>query len=421
MSGTSEISKGTAAGVKDVDFAAAHFLTDPWPELVRLQTEAPIYWSEDRQGWLITRHADVKAAYADRRLSAARLGQFFRGLSPEVVVQLDAIRTYYAINVSRMDGPDHMRIRTLMLKAFNKSSIRKIEDFIDEAIDQILDNCEAAGEFDFNSLVSSKLPTIVIQKLLGLPDDTQGELFALASTVSAAVAAINPSDELMLAMEHSIRRLNDVFNDLIAEREKAPGDDLISTLVHARDGLHRLNHDELLACFHAIIVAGTETTANTLGVATHWIAREQRLVDRLRADPDCAYSLASELLRYPGTVKCRTRVAAEDFELHGQPIKTGDLVWIMNAGANVDEAVFSDPFTVDPDRDTRQSMAFSPGLHFCIGYHLATLEVSQFIKKAFARFDIAILQDPIEMIPSYVFFGYKKLQVRFVARPVEAD
>lgn len=406
----------TVSEVRDVRFADPAFLADPWTELTRLQREAPVFWSEDRQGWVITRHADVKAAYADRRLSAARLGQFFRGLSPEVVEKLDAIRTYYSINVSRMDGPDHMRIRTLMLKAFNKGSIRKIEEFLGELIDKILDRCADAGTFDLNELVSSKLPTMVIQKLLGLPDESQGELFKLASTVTAAVAAINPSDQLMLDMEHSIRRLNVVFNALIAEREKAPGDDLISTLVHARDGLQRLNHDELLACFHAIIVAGTETTANTLAVATNWIAREPRLVQRLRDDPQCAYALASELLRYPGTVKCRTRVAAEDFELHGQAIAKGDLVWIMNAGANVDETVFPDPFTLDPDRDTRDSMAFSPGLHFCIGYHLATLEVSEFVKKAFARFDIAIVEDRIEMTPSYVFYGYRRLRVRFDRR-----
>lgn len=416
MDDAQQLSSRPNSAVKDVQFADSAFLADPWSELVRLQQQAPIFWSEDRQGWLITRHADVKAAYGDRRLSAARLGQFFRGLSAEVVEELDAIRTYYAINVSRMDGPDHMRIRALMLKAFNKGSIRKIEDFLTEIIGQILDRCEVEREFDFHELVSSKLPTMVIQKLLGLPDDSQGELFKLASTVSAAVAAIAPNDQLMLDMEHSIRRLNVVFNHLIEEREKAPGDDLISTLVHARDGLNKLSHDELLACFHAIIVAGTETTANTLAVATHWIAREPRLVGRLREDPGCSYALASELLRYPGTVKCRTRIAAEDFELHGQPIAKGDLVWIMNAGANVDTAVFANPFEVNPDRDTRESMAFSPGLHFCIGYHLATLEVSEFVKKAFARFDITILEEQIEMMPSYVFYGYKRLRVRFSRR-----
>nr|WP_254911608.1 cytochrome P450 [Sphingomonas sp. CDS-1] len=404
------------ASVKDVNFADPAFLVEPWPELVRLQKEAPVYWSEDRQGWLLTRHADVKAAYADKRFSAARMDQFFRGLSPEVVDDLQAIKKYYAINVSRMDGADHMRIRTLMLKAFNKGSIRKIEGFIAELIQQILDRCEAEREFEFTELVSSKLPTMVIQHLLGLPDDSQGELFKLASTVTAAVAAATPTDQLMLDMEYSIRRLNDVFNELIALREKEPGDDLISTLVHARDGLHRLNHDELLACFHAIIVAGTETTANTLGVGLHKIASDPRLVQRLRDDPDCAYALASDLLRYPGTVKCRTRIAAEDFELHGQSIRKGDLIWIMNAAANVDESVFENPFEINPDRDTRESMAFSPGLHFCIGYHLATLELSEFFKKAFSRFDITIVQDKIEMIPSYVFYGYQSLRVRFEPR-----
>jgi cytochrome P450 len=400
-------------GVQDIKFADPAFLADPWPELVRLQREAPVYWSEDRQGWIISRHEDVKAAYADRRFSAARVGQFFRGLTPDVEEQLTDIRKYYTINVSRMDGPDHLRIRVLMLKAFNKAAIKKIEGFIGELIDQILDRCEREHDFEFGEVVGSVLPTMVIQKLLGLPDDAHGPLYKLALDVATAVAAASPTPELMLRMEQSIRTMNDVFNDLVHHREANPGDDLISTLVHARDGLNRLSHDELLACFHAIIVAGTETTSHSLGVGLVQLARNAALQKRLRAEPRCAFAMATELLRYPGTVKCRTRIAAEEFELHGQKIHQGDLIWIMNAGANVDARVFSDPFIINPDRDNRESMAFGPGLHFCVGHYLAGTELSQFFARAFARCDVRILQDDLQMVPSYVFYGYKTLPVRF--------
>ncbi len=119
--------------------------------------------------------------------------------------------------------------------------------------------------------------------------------------------------------------MNDIFNELIEIRAANPGTDLVSTLVHARDGLQRLSHDELLACFHAIIVAGAETTAHTLGTGLVEIVRQPLLRDRLRNDPKCAFALTTEILRYPGTVKCMTRLASEDFEFAGQAIRRG--IW----------------------------------------------------------------------------------------------
>jgi cytochrome P450 PksS len=140
-------------------------------------------------------------------------------------------------------------------------------------------------------------------------------------------------------------------------------------------------------------------------------------MQRLRDDPDCAFALTTELLRYPGTVKCMTRYAAEDIELRGQKIAKGDLIWIMNAGANVDTRVFSEPFTTIIDRpNARDSMAFGPGLHFCIGHLLARTELAEFLKRAFRRFDIDILQDDVEMLSSYIFYGFRSLDVRFTAR-----
>ncbi|MDX2235338.1 MAG: cytochrome P450 [Hyphomonadaceae bacterium] len=402
--------------VRDVNFADPAFLARPWPELLRLQREAPVYWSENQKGWIITRHADVKAAFADPRLSAARVEQLFRSMPEDVRAQLQTVRKYLTLNVNRMDGPEHMRIRTLMLKAFDRGVVRQLEGFIDGLIDRILDTCASKGEFDFHAEVCNVLPTMIMQRLLGLPDEFQTQLFKLASDFTAASASAAITPELMLQLDRSIRSMNEIFEVLIKDRERNPGDDLISTLVHARDGLHRLSHDELLACFHAIIVAGAETTAHSLSVHLVEIARRPDIVARLRVDPDCAFALATELLRYPGTVKCMTRLAAEDFEWHGQHIRKGDLLWMMHAGANVDPEVFPDAFETDIDRNNRESFAFGPGLHHCVGHILARTEISMFMKRAFARFDVAILEETLEMAPSYIFFGYKRLRVRFTPR-----
>jgi cytochrome P450 PksS len=181
--------------------------------------------------------------------------------------------------------------------------------------------------------------------------------------------------------------------------------------------LHRLDHDEMLAQLHGLVVAGAETTAHSLGTQLVQIARNPALQERLRSHPDCAFALVTELLRYPGTVKCMTRYATEDIELHGQTIRKGDLVWIMNAGANVDASVFPEPFKTDIDRpNQRDSMAFGPGMHYCIGHMLARTELSEFFTRAFRRFDVEILQDKFDMAPSYIFYGYRQVQVRFTPR-----
>ena len=112
-----------------------------------------------------------------------------------------------------------------------------------------------------------------------------------------------------------------------------------------------------------------------------------------------------------------TRIAAEDLELGGQRIAKGDLLWIMNAGANVDADVFESPRATKIDRpNLRDSMGFGPGMHFCIGHMLARTELSEFLRRAFARFDVEILQDEEEMLSSYIFYGFKELNVRFTPR-----
>ena len=401
----------------DVNFADPAFLADPWTPLTRLQEEAPIFFSRNQGGWVISRHEDVRACYADRRLSAARGDQFFRGMPPEILAQTEAVRAFNRYNVNRMDGRDHTRVRALLLRAFDAGAIRKVEQFIGEVVEDVLDECGRLGKFEFLETVSAVLPTRVMQRLFGLPDEYRPLLFNLATQFTSASTAAAVTPELLIQLDKAIRAINAVFDTFIPLREKEPGDDLISMMVHARDGLNKLSHEEMLYNLVGLVVAGAETTAHSLATQTARIARDPALTQRLRDDPDCAFALTTELLRYPGTVKCMTRYAAEDIELRGQKIAKGDLIWIMNAGANVDTRVFSDPFTTIIDRpNARDSMAFGPGLHFCIGHLLARTELAEFLKRAFRRFDIEILQDDVEMLSSYIFYGFRSLDVRFTAR-----
>ena len=405
------------AEIADVSFADPAFQANPWPTLERLRRDAPIFYSKNQGGWIISRHADVRAAYADRRLSAARINQLFRNIPPDVAERAKSVRLYTGINVNRLDGSDHIRVRSLMLRAFDAGVVRDLSGFIGEVIEGILDKCEAAGEFSFSELVGSQLPTTVMRRLFDLPPEYQSIMFNYASVSTSTTAAAMVTPELLLRLEDAIVNMNGILNEKIRERERNPGTDLISSMVHARDGLNKLTHDELLAQLLALIVAGAETTAHTLAMQLVLFSRHPELRDRVRREPQSTMAIVSEFLRYPGTVKCMTRYAAEDIEMGGQQIAKGDLVWIMNASANVDPDVFPDPYTVDIERkNMRDAMSFGPGLHFCIGHLLARTELSEFFKRALARFDIEIMQDQFEMVPSYIFYGYRDVRVRFMPR-----
>jgi cytochrome P450 PksS len=338
-------------------------------------------------------------------------------MPPEIQQQLEAVRLYTGLMVNRLDDLDHTRVRSLMVRAFDRGAVKKVETFIGEVVDEVLDECGRLGEFDFLKTVSAVLPTRVMTRLFGLPLEYQPLLFELASSFTAASAAATVTPELLLQLDKSIRTMNEVFNRFIPEREANPGDDLISLMVHARDGLNRLTNDEMLSQLHGMVVAGAETTAHTLATQTHRIVNQPRLQAVLRETPERAFDLTTELLRYPGTVKCMTRFAREDIELHGQKIAKGDLVWIMHAGANVDPRMWDEAFETDIDRaNLRDSMAFGPGLHFCVGHILARTELTAFLTRAFGRFDIEVLQERIEMVPSYIFYGFRELKVRFTPR-----
>lgn len=404
-------------GVADVDFADPAFQANPWTDLQRLQREAPVFYSQTQGGWIISRNEDVRACYADKRLLAARGDQFLRGMPPEVAEGTRNLQAFNRFNVNRMDGRDHIRVRSLLVKAFTAGAVQKSAGLISAVVEEVLDECERLGEFDFLETVSAVLPTTVIQKLLGIPDEYRAMLFKLAADFTSSSAAASVTPEGLYSVDKTVADIVEVFGRFIPLREKEPQDDLITMMVHARDGLNKLSHEEMIYNLAGLVVAGAETTAHSLATQTARIARSPELTARLRSEPDCAFDLTTEMLRYPGTVKCMTRIAGEDIELAGQVIPKGDLLWIMNAGANVDPAVFEDPFETRPDRPNQaQSMAFGPGLHFCIGHLLARTELAEFLKRAFARFDIEILTDTPEMQPSYIFYGYKKLMVRFTPR-----
>jgi len=401
---------------RQIDFGSQHYLAAPWETLLPIGERAPIFWSKSLHGWAVIRHADVKAGYADLRLSAQRMDMYRRVIEGDPDILYPLFFKYQGQVVNMMDRPALIRVRALMLKAFGKQQVDQISPALRQAVTELLDEAEKAGTLDFVDMVASRLPMRVLQIMLGVPEKYNREFFNLASAVVRASGAAAPTSEQLTIAETSIGQLNDIFRSLIDERRANPSDDLLSALVSARDNADKLTEDELLAACLIIIEAGAETTVHMLGVATREIALRSELHDRVRMSVEEADKVAVELLRYPGLVMCMTRIAAEDFDWHDAKIKTGDLVFLMNNSANMDATVFPDPERIDPDRNNQASMAFGPGLHHCLGHLLARKELSEFLHGTFKRFDIEVLEQEPKYISSLIFRGLESLKVRVAPR-----
>jgi cytochrome P450 PksS len=400
----------------DVDLTSQEYLAAPWRRLRQIAAAEAIFWSKHLNAWVVTRHQDVKAAYADRRLSTARMELYLRSLPGRPAERFPDLLKYHSLSIAFMDPPNHMRIRTLIMKAFGRRIIEALKPLMTQIIDELLDGTEALGDFDFIDKVATKLPSRVIQAMLGVPLTMTDEFYALATEVMRAMGTAAPSEQLMRNADTAVVKLNRVFTTLIDERRRSPSADLLSALVNARDADDRLSEDELLAACHTILEAGGETTSHMLAVCVHEIAARPDLRALVESGVDGALRVVDELLRFPGLVMGMTRIVKEPFEWHGRSLRAGDIIFMMNCAGNVDPDVFDRAEEIDPTRDTRASLAFGPGLHSCVGHFLARTELSQCLHAVFDRFAVTITEQNIQFLQSYVFRGYERLHVSFVPK-----
>jgi cytochrome P450 len=202
------------------------------------------------------------------------------------------------------------------------------------------------------------------------------------------------------------------LNELIEDHRAHPRDDLLSALIAAEEEGDRLTEDELRTTALLLFVAGHETTMNLIGNGMHALLRHRDQFDRLHDDPSLTASAVDELLRFDGPVHVTMRIATEDLEVGGHPFKKHDQAITLISAANRDPARFPDPDTLDIGRHDSHHLAFSHGIHYCLGAALARLEGQVAIGSLVQRFpDMRIASDPVEYREHFVLRGLKELRV----------
>jgi cytochrome P450 len=332
---------------------------DPYPAYKQLRDEAPLYYAEPYNLYVISRYADCSRAVRD-----------FKTFSNSGGVAVDISKEQMP-TVLEVDPPDHTRLRRLMSGMFKPDAVKPLEDVVRTMALALLQPHLAQGKIDIVADFAARLPMAIICKLLGFPREDEDMVRNWTDLVVARDEAVT---EMPQSAVDATLKLYDYFEERIAERRSGGGrDDLVTRLMDA-EASGELSHPEVLGYLYILSIAGNETTTKLIGNITYQLHKHPDQRALLMADPSLLPAAVEETLRFDGPTQIMARTVAREVELHGKTLYKGDRVILGFISANRDERHFADAETYDIRRNPHDHLAFGGGLHSCLGAALARLE-----------------------------------------------
>lgn len=389
--------------MSDITFVPSELLDDPYPVYARLRAEAPLWWHEDTGMWLVSRHGD-----ADRLLRDRRLGRVFTPYEPaERFAPWNLLNEH---SLLELEPPAHTRLRQLAARPFTPRRIAGLRARIVELTDELLDRVDPSG-FDVITEFAELLPVEVIAELLGVPDELRPSLRPWSNRI-VALYELGYDDATAAAAITAAADFTAALRDLIAWRRRAPGDDLLSGLIHARVDGDALSDDELVATAALLLNAGHEASVNVIGNGVVVLAEQPAQLARLRAEPGRWRDAIDELIRFDSPLSLFQRTVFSPVEVAGRELAPGERVGILLGSANRDPDVFEDPDRLDVFRAPNPHIGFGAGIHYCLGAPLARLEGAVAFERLLDRATDLELVTPPTRRSSFQFRGYEHARLR---------
>lgn len=345
----------------------------PHEQFAWLREHAPVFWHAEGGGpgwpgfWAVTRHCDVTDVirHPDIFSSVPRTAAFREWSDPAV----ERMR----VMMINMDPPQHSRLRAFVNRGFTPRMIGHLQDHITDICRDLLEDVAQRSEADFVTDIAAPLPTQVICELVGARAEDRERIFELSNRMVGfddPEFSGSPDDQM-----HAVAEMFGYATDLAQQRRAQPRDDIVTRLLQPDDAGRVLTALEFNFFFLLLIVAGNETTRNAAAGGMLAFFDHPGQWQRLVADPSLAPVAAEEVVRWVSPAVLVRRTAVRDTELAGQRIVAGDKVVAFLASANRDDDVFTAPDEFDIGRDPNPHVGFGGGPHFCLGRHLAALEL----------------------------------------------
>ncbi|MEX3812261.1 cytochrome P450 [Paraburkholderia sp. BR13439] len=398
--------------------------TFPWPRAAECPLHPPPRYAIVRESdpikrvtawdgstvWLVTKMKDFREVLTSPHFSASPETPGYPSVSPARAAQSRSYQTFIT-----MDPPEHGQYRRTLTKEFMMKRIDELRPFVQKTLDDLLDQMiEKGAPADFIQDVALPLPSMVISIMLGVPYQDHARLQMLSSNRMN----LDISPELL---RRSAQEMEQYIDRLLREKEENPGEgsDLLSRLAIEWINPGKLSHSDAVQMGALLYLAGHETTANQIGLGLLSLLQEPEQVAALNADPSLVRSAVEEMLRFHSITHMNSaRVATADVMIGGQLIRKGEGVFAPVQAANHDPEAFSEPNRFDIRRDSKGAshVAFSFGVHQCLGQPLARLELQVLFETLFKRLPtlrLAVPFDALEFKHNGNVFGLVSLPVEW--------
>ncbi|MEU7054777.1 cytochrome P450 [Streptomyces sp. NPDC046197] len=388
------------------------FVADPYSAYAELRARGRVLYYEPTDQWLVPHHADVSALLRDRRLGRTYQHRFSHedfGRTPPPPEH----EPFHVLNDHGMldlEPPDHTRIRRLVSKAFTPRTVERLKPYVHGLANELVSALVEAGGGDLLADVAEPLPVAVIAEMLGIPESDRAQLRPWSADI-CGMYELNPSQETAARAVRASVEFSDYLGELIADRRKEPGDDLISGLIAAHDEGDRLTEQEMVSTAVLLLNAGHEATVNATVNGWWALFRNPGQLAALRADHSLIPSAVEELMRYDTPLQLFERWVLDEVEIDGTTIPRGAEIAMLFGSANHDPAVFSDPERLNLARGDNPHISFSAGIHYCIGAPLARIELAASMTALLERAPTLGLAAEPERKPNFVIRGLKGLSV----------
>mgnify|MGYP001616438853 CR=1 FL=1 len=388
----------------------------PYPFYSAMRNEDPVYEMPETGFYIVSRYADCMEALGKPEIFSSKMG--FRIMDePDEAKRIYAEEGFgeFVDTLVTNDPPSHTRFRGLVNRAFTALRVSKMQPYLEQVISECFDQLKSKSDIEVVSALAIPVPMKIIADQLGV---SRSDMDKFKSWSDAAVEPLGGmvTPERQIEIAGLMVEFQHYFAARIEERRVQPRDDMLNDLVYARiDGEQPLTVPEMLSVILQLLVAGNETTTNTIASGVLLLCRNPGILGQLREDPDRCINFAEEILRTESPVQGLFRMTTQATELGGKAIPSGAVVNLRYGSANRDEKVFECPEQIKLNRERpRNHLAFGYGIHTCIGSQLARREIEYTFREMARRVKSVKLspsQKNVEYQPSLILRGLKELHV----------
>jgi cytochrome P450 len=398
------------------------FIKNPYLKMAEFRESTPVFWDEINDLFFFTRYKDVRSIQSTKSFGTTfnHIDGFEETIKNQDIPitstaykRSDQFGTYEnfwkseEFSLLNLEGQLHKELRGLVAKAFLPRSVQQLLPFMEETSDELFNNLKGT-EFDMLKDYAQPYSVSIIGKLLGVPESDHLEFLDWSHKI-VKMYDFEVSDENANNAEEAAKQFIEYTQNLLDKRREDPQDDMITRLSQVSEDNNFLTDDQIICTVILLLNAGHEATVNTLGNGLHALLSLERSFEQIKSETEDINDVVEELIRYDSPLQFFQRYALEDIEIGGHNISKGSKVAILLGSANRDPRIFENPDQINFKREMKDHSSWGGGIHFCIGTHLAKLELGVSFNHILEK-QFSLIEEP-SRTGAFGIRGFKNLLV----------